>query len=528
MNAHAIELSGIEKTFTVYRKRGGTTLRRVRSTMRAVDDVSFTICAREETTCCFVGAGAADARADDQRELGFPVDGVGVGWEHDVVVRADERLAELGEQRGVRGELVAHLEDVAPVVQALAEDLARVRDDGRVVGGRGVVGRARLARLVAAREQLTDVACGELDEGVAVDAHGAGSCFGSDRRPAHVATITVTPPWLDRCMFDVLVDEFRTHSTEWLRRDARGVGLAAAEPAHAEELAVLRVLDERGQVDCSMGSQGESARAVRDKVETARALESLPAIASVAMEGGFSDEQLSSVVQVADEESDREWARRAPNVDPLELSRMARKVSKPTAEDSRARFAARELRMWRARGSAMLQFRGQLPDDLGVRFEAEIYRRTEQMKVKGEPWAPFEQRAADALMSLCDPVAADDDDTPTLAPLAGIQAAVPLHGPAEIAGIPIADSSVGAVAGERVDHAGARRRRRCGDGDRAGGAGDLGEAAPGGVAARPRGVGSRGVLGGAGCRSTICCPGVGTAPTRSRTWPASAPRIIDC
>ena len=64
---------------------------------------------------------------------------------------------------------------------------------------------------------------------------------------------------------------------------------------------MLRVLDERGQVDCSMGSQGESARAVRDKVETARALESLPAIASVAMEGGFSDEQLSSVVQLADE-----------------------------------------------------------------------------------------------------------------------------------------------------------------------------------------------------------------------------------
>ena len=138
---------------------------------------------------------------------------------------------------------------------------------------------------------------------------------------------------------------------------------------------------------------------VRDKVETARALESLPAIASVAMEGGFSDEQLSSVVQLADEESDREWARRAPNVDPLELSRMARNVSKPTAEDSRARFAAREFRMWRARGSAMLQFRGQLPDDLGVRFEAEIMRRTEAMKPKkGEPWAPFEQRAADALV----------------------------------------------------------------------------------------------------------------------------------
>ncbi len=193
-------------------------------------------------------------------------------------------------------------------------------------------------------------------------------------------------------MFDVLVDEFRTHSTEWLESRRREV-VGAQRELHAEELAIVRVLDERGRIDATMGAYGESARVVRDKVETARALESLPAIASVAMEGGLSDEQLSSVVQLADGESDREWARRAPNVDPLELARQARRVSKPTAEDARARFAARELRMWRGRDSAMLQFRGQLPDDLGAQFEETITQLTEQMKVKGEAWAPFEQRA---------------------------------------------------------------------------------------------------------------------------------------
>ena len=74
----------------------------------------------------------ADAGADHDREqLGFPVDGVGVGSQHDVVVRADQRLAVLSEEGGVLGELVSHLEDVAPVVQALAEDLAGVGDDGR-------------------------------------------------------------------------------------------------------------------------------------------------------------------------------------------------------------------------------------------------------------------------------------------------------------------------------------------------------------------------------------------------------------
>ncbi len=99
--------------------------------------------------------------------------------------------------------------------------------------------------------------------------------------------------------------------------------------------------------------------------------------------------------------------------------------------------------MWWGRGSAMLQFRGQLPDDMGAQFEATIDGLAEQMKPKkGQAWAPFEQRAADALVALCDPVPTDDEHAATLAPLAGIQAAVPLHGPAEIAGIPIADCLV--------------------------------------------------------------------------------------
>jgi hypothetical protein len=178
---------------------------------------------------------------------------------------------------------------------------------------------------------------------------------------------------------------------------------------------------------------------MRDKVETARQLESLPAIGAVAMDGGLSDEQLSSVVKVADGESDRDWARRAPNVDPLELQRMARTVSKPTAADSRARFAARELRMWRSRDKTMLHLRGQLPDDMGARFEATITALTEKMKVKGVPWRPFEQRAADALLALCE--SGDErDQTPRLGAQPVLQVAVPLEGPAEIAGIPIADS----------------------------------------------------------------------------------------
>ena len=51
---------------------------------------------------------------------------------------------------------------------------------------------------------------------------------------------------------------------------------------------------------------------MRDTVETARRLESLPAIAAAAHEGALSTEQLSAVTKFADEASDAEWARRAP------------------------------------------------------------------------------------------------------------------------------------------------------------------------------------------------------------------------
>ena len=51
----------------------------------------------------------------------------------------------------------------------------------------------------------------------------------------------------------------------------------------SEEHSILLVLDERGRVDTSVGADGESARTVREKVETARALESLPAVVG----GGF-------------------------------------------------------------------------------------------------------------------------------------------------------------------------------------------------------------------------------------------------
>jgi hypothetical protein len=240
-------------------------------------------------------------------------------------------------------------------------------------------------------------------------------------------------------MFDVSVhlDELRSWPTERLIAHHECL-VAEQRRLHLEDLDVMLVLDERGRIDLSVGSDGESARTIRRNLETARALESLPAVAAVAHAGRLSDDQLRAVVQVADEESDAEWAQRAPNVDPADLARLARNASKPSTDDSRARYAARSLKMWWTPDKAMLQLHGQLPDVMGAEFEAAITALTERMKPgKGEGWDSFEHRAADALVALCD---RSGEGESSLAPLAVLQVAVPLEGPAEIAGVPIADS----------------------------------------------------------------------------------------
>ena len=242
-------------------------------------------------------------------------------------------------------------------------------------------------------------------------------------------------------MFDIAdhLDELRCWPTDRLRRELDAL-VGEQRRLHTKELAVLRVLDERGQVDATVEAAGESARTVRDKLDTARAIESLPEIAAAAYDGALSAEQLSSVTKLADQFSDAEWARRAPNVAPVELARLARNAVKPSTDDSRQRYEARSLRMWWTPDKGMLHLHGQLPDVMGATFEATIQKLTDQRKpAKGQAWDSLEHRAADALVGLCEQ-GDESDETPRLATRPVVQVHAPRHGPAEIAGIPIADS----------------------------------------------------------------------------------------
>ena len=248
--------------------------------------------------------------------------------------------------------------------------------------------------------------------------------------------------------YRALVDELSCRETDWLwaHRDEL---VREQRRLHVRELAVLAVLDRRGAVDPTTiaTDDGVSARSVRDTVETARRLEDLPQVAAAVHAGAISDEQLAPLARLADAGTDTEWAARAPHTSPTDLAREVRKLVKPTPEEARARHDARSLRMWwddqdRKR---MLHVRGELPDVMGVQFETLIDDMVQEMRpAKGQAWARYDQRAADALLVLCDEHdQPKTDDTPQLvARKPRFHVEVPPTGPATIAGIPLPDSVV--------------------------------------------------------------------------------------
>ena len=250
----------------------------------------------------------------------------------------------------------------------------------------------------------------------------------------------MTSDLLDRaCDLDAL----RCRETEWLRsRRAELVG--TQRRARAEELAIVGILDERQALDrCDAGSVGVSGRVARETLETARALESLPAIARVAAEGRLSEEQLTAVTQLADEATDAEWAERAPDCSPAELQRLVRQQRTPTEEESLARHRARSLRMWWNDDHTVLHLRGELPDLIGARVEASITQIVEHVRpAKGDAWEPRDRRAADALAQLCDQADGAEGSTPRAAPKPILVVEVPQDGPAMCGGVPLPDAIV--------------------------------------------------------------------------------------
>ena len=74
------------------------------------------------------------AAADHDAQLRLVIEVAHAGRSHDVVVRADDGVVQLGEQDGAGGRLVAELARVLTVVASDADDLAGSGDRGRQCG----------------------------------------------------------------------------------------------------------------------------------------------------------------------------------------------------------------------------------------------------------------------------------------------------------------------------------------------------------------------------------------------------------
>lgn len=228
------------------------------------------------------------------------------------------------------------------------------------------------------------------------------------------------------------LDDLRCRPVGWL--EARRVWLVAEQRRlRLEELAVTRVLDEHGRIDDSVAAaDGVDLRDARATLATARALDDLPCVAAAAAEGRLSAGQLEAVARLADAASDAEWATRAPTCAPSDLQRAVRARRVPTAADTHRRWDARHLRYWWGEDSGMLEGRFALPDLAGAAFEQVIHRITEaQRPTPGAPWAPWDRRAADALIALVQRAQGDRHTVAEgVAPKVVVH--VPASGPAEV------------------------------------------------------------------------------------------------
>ena len=250
--------------------------------------------------------------------------------------------------------------------------------------------------------------------------------FDAHPHPAHAAPAT---DW------SAAVDEFRCYPVERLRA-AREEAVREQRRWRSRELAIVRALDERGLVDDSWAAtDGISLKEMRATVETARALELLHHVAAAASDGRLSDGQLDNVVHLADADTDAEWAGIAQRSTPTELRRKVRSLRTPTVDESRRRHAARGF--WGTFDEQEGTWRGGfvLPDLEGAAVMGVLKARAEQMAPKkGEAWAPLRERLADAFREA---ITGDGPERPPVKTHVLVQ--VPLDGPAEVMGAPIAN-----------------------------------------------------------------------------------------
>ncbi|MGZ4753952.1 MAG: DUF222 domain-containing protein [Acidimicrobiia bacterium] len=176
----------------------------------------------------------------------------------------------------------------------------------------------------------------------------------------------------------------------------------------AHRLLVLAVLDERdvGRDDGTLDTIGWvtwTARVSRSRaralVATARALPDRPEIATVAMDGRVSGEQLDALAQVATPETDAAWAGAGPGWSASSLRAALKNQRLVTADEAIEREQRRELNYRWDEHHGELRLWGRIPDAAGATVALALARGADQAGPDEHgQWAPFPLRCADVLV----------------------------------------------------------------------------------------------------------------------------------
>jgi Domain of unknown function (DUF222)/HNH endonuclease len=136
---------------------------------------------------------------------------------------------------------------------------------------------------------------------------------------------------------------------------------------------------------------------------TSEALRRLPALDEAMSSGALSLDQVAAAAQFATPETDAELARVAVGKAPGVISRVAREIVPPKAEDDAALYTRRSLSMTWTAGGRELAFGGRLPLEQGLIFEQAIRSIAKDERAadkKHDAVLDWQQYTADALVTL--------------------------------------------------------------------------------------------------------------------------------
>ena len=140
-------------------------------------------------------------------------------------------------------------------------------------------------------------------------------------------------------------------------------------------------------------------------VDVAVAIKELPKLKQAYREGRISYDHLRALVKVANDENEQDLSLQAEGLSVGATFRMVRKMMEVSKEDSREVRTERWLEKCWDLEQRILYFWGQLPEDLGAKFERaidEIARALPSKSLEDGSRVPMGVRRADALCALAD------------------------------------------------------------------------------------------------------------------------------